>query len=453
MLILTNSFIFFGVGYVTLHDHETGEQLLGLFTICMAIVHLILSAIIYRQKLEERILFYLVSGLVVVFTTATIPIQFSGSWVTILWAGEAMVLFWIGRIRKVTIYENLSYPIMLIAFASLVHDWSTVYGTYYTGRPETRISPLLNINFVTSLIFIVFFGVINILNFKIKFPSPSMDERVFLKITSFFMSAFLLSALYYSFQIEIATYWNQLYADAVISLDANGQQYQNYKLIYELSNLKTVWIINYSLFFLVILSFVNAIMIKSRKLAPINLIMNTVVIAIFLTHGLYVLSKLSEHIVLYPKSDSYLLDIINNNVRYISMVLVAILLIASNMYIRGEFIKRDIKIAFELILYSTILWIASSELIYWINIAEPQESYKLGLSVFWGCYSFLLIIVGIWKKKKHLRIAAISLFTISLTKLLVFDISNLNTITIVIALISTGILLLITSFLYNKKNI
>ena len=102
----------------------------------------------------------------------------------------------------------------------------------------------------------------------------------------------------------------------------------------------------------------------------------------------------------------------------------------------------------------TILWIASSELINWMDIAHSSQSYKLGLSILWGIYSLVLIALGIWKKKKHLRIGAIIIFGLTLAKLFLYDISYLDTISKTIVLVSLGILLLIISFLYNKyKNI
>jgi uncharacterized membrane protein len=85
-----------------------------------------------------------------------------------------------------------------------------------------------------------------------------------------------------------------------------------------------------------------------------------------------------------------------------------------------------------------------------MDIAESTQSYKLGLSILWGVYSLLLISIGIWKKKKHLRIGAIALFAVTLIKLFIYDISNMETISKTIVFVSLGILLLIISFLYNK---
>ena len=85
-----------------------------------------------------------------------------------------------------------------------------------------------------------------------------------------------------------------------------------------------------------------------------------------------------------------------------------------------------------------------------MDLSGSDQSYKLGLSILWGLYALLLIAIGIWKKKKHLRIGAIILFSLTLIKLFFYDISSLNTISKTIVFVSLGILLLIISFLYNK---
>jgi uncharacterized membrane protein len=103
-----------------------------------------------------------------------------------------------------------------------------------------------------------------------------------------------------------------------------------------------------------------------------------------------------------------------------------------------------------LLLHITILWIASSELINWLDINDSSNTYKLGLSILWGLYSLLLIILGIWKSKKYLRFGAICLFGVTLLKLFFYDLSHLNTISKTIVFISLGVLLLIISFLYSK---
>jgi len=77
----------------------------------------------------------------------------------------------------------------------------------------------------------------------------------------------------------------------------------------------------------------------------------------------------------------------------------------------------------------------------------------VGLSILWGLYALVLVGIGIYKKKKHLRIAAMALFGVTLAKLFLYDITQLNTIAKTVVMVSLGILLLIFSFLYNKFQI
>jgi len=379
-----------------------------------------------------------------------IPVQLEGKWVTLLWAGEAALLFWIGRTKNVPIYEMISYPLMALAFYSIFNDWETVYGGYYPESPETKITPLFNINFLTSLLFIAAFGFINILDRKKNYSSALLSQKGLSEVVSFSIPAILLFTLYYAFRMEIATYWNQLYIDSALTINAEGQQYPNYYSNSDIGSFKTIWIINYSLLFVSILSFVNFRKLRNQQLGLFNLVLSTLTIVVFLILGLYVVSELRESYLEQTLSDYYQRGAFNVGIRYISFAFVALTLVTCYKYILQEFIKRDLKRAFDFLLHTSVLWIASSELINWMDIAESTQSYKLGVSILWGIYSLLLIALGIWNKKKHLRIGAISLLGVTLIKLFFYDISHLDTIAKTIVFVSLGILLLIISFLYNK---
>ena len=450
LLLMANSFIFYGIGYTILDNHKTGEQLLGLFTVCNAIIHFIISTIIYNQKLTDRNLFYLVLGLVLVFITIAIPVQLDGNWVTLLWAGEAALLFWIGRTKNVSFYEMLSYPLMILAFLSLTHDWLTVYDVYVPENPNTRITPLLNTNFLSSLLFIAAFGFINILNQKKIYILLNESQKEISKIISFFIPAVLLFTIYNAFRLEISNYWNQLFTDSLLTINSGNQEYPDKYWNYDLSSFKTIWIINYSLLFVSILSFINIRSIRNKQLGLINLGLIVLSIVVFLTQGLYTLSELRETYLEQTLSQYYQRDIFNLLIRYISFTFFALTIVAFYKYVREDFIQKDFRIAFDFILHISIIWIISSELISWMDIAESTQSYKLGLSILWGIYSLLLIMLGIWKKKKHLRILAIILFGDTLIKLFFYDISHLETVAKTIVFVSLGVLLLIISFLYNK---
>ncbi|MEI8112887.1 MAG: DUF2339 domain-containing protein [Bacteroidia bacterium] len=447
LLLLSNSFLFYGIGFSILDNHETGKQLLGFFTVCNALIHFAVSSIIYKQKLADKNMFYLVSGLFLVFITIAIPVQLDGNWVTLLWAGEAALLFWIGRTKSNPVYEILSYPLMLLALFSIIQDWAT---GPYMKQPHEDIVPLLNINFLTSILFLAAFGFLTILNRNKKYSSPPGIQEGINELISFAIPAIFLSILYFSLRMEIESFFQQQLVHSESINIVVGQTEPVHAVNVNILKFKSLWIMNYSLLFLTILSFFNIRKLKNQFLAYINLILNTLAIFLFLIADLYILGELREKYLHPPVSQFFPIGTIYIGIRYISLAFFALLIFATYKYVWQKFLEKDFKMNFDILLYTCILWVGSSELIHWIDIAGSTQSYKLGLSILWGVYSLLLISIGIWKKKKHLRIGAIVLFGGTLIKLFLYDISDMETISKTIVFVSLGILLLIISFLYNK---
>jgi len=450
VFLLLNSFIFYGVGYGILDSNETGSQLLGLFTLANGILHFAVSAFIYKQNLGDKRLFYLVSGLVLVFITIAIPVQLNGNWVTLLWIGEAALLFWIGRTKQVPIYEYLSYPLMILAFCSVFQDYDEISYFRYLDDAPIGISLIFNIYFLTSMLFVAAFIFINYIYNNKKYASPFRSTNGLVTIISFAIPAMLLVVLYEAFRIEIVNYWDQLYYNSAITVEEGDDLYKQVYNNYDLRDFKTIWVINYSLLFVTILSFVNIKKLKNKNLGFINLGLNVLAILVFLTQGLYVLSELRESFLNQEMGEYFNVSNFNIAIRYVSYVFVAGTFYAIYKYIKVAFMNVNYKVFFNFLLAISILWIASSELINWLDIAGSSQAYKLGLSILWGIYSLVLISLGIWKNNKNLRIGAIVLFSITLIKLFFYDISHLNTLSKTIVFVSLGILLLIISFLYNK---
>jgi len=457
ILLLANSFIFYGIGYNILTKHDSGEHLTGLFTLFNAAIHSVVSLYIYRQKLADKNLFYLVSGLVLIFITIAIPVQLSGNWITLLWSGEAALLFWIGRTKKVAFYEILSYALIYLAFFSIIYEWSPVSNINDPGKTGAAIIPFFNADFLTSFLFAAAFGFINWINRNPHHPSPIASQNELMKIVSFSISAILLLALYFSFSMEISRYWNNLYNKSLIEINIEGRINSKQFWNTDFQEYKKIWLINYSLLFFSVLSLINIRKIRDRNWGFANLGLNTLVIAIFLIQGLYSISELRGTFLNQPLPEYYQSGIFNIVIRYVSFVFAGLMLASLRKYVEQDFFKPvpfNLSVAYEILLYLSLVWIISSELISWMDIMKSTQSYKLALSILWGVYSLILISLGIWKNKKYLRIGAIALFGVTLIKLFFYDISHLDTISKTIVFVTLGILLLIISFLYNKyKNL
>lgn len=447
ILMLLNSFIFFGLGMALLGDNKDTDHLLGVFTVINAIIHAAVSALIYKLKLADRKLLYLIAGLVMVFITTAVPVQLNGNWITFIWLGEAVLLYTLGKTKNIDLYEKLSYPILVLVVISLLGDWNNGYSRYYY---DESLTPFLNIYFLTSILVAAGFGFVNYLSSKKELPSAIIEKKSLNKIVQFLLPTVFLSVLYFSFYLEIDNYWSELFTSTKISIpQENG--YDNTYYNYDLFSFKTVWLINYTLLFFSILSFVNIKKLKEHRLSYVNIVLNILAIGMFLALGLYELSEL-RHSYLVPSDNDYFNhDFFNLVIRYISYVFVALCLFATSQYVKQELIiNTKLKPAFEIFLAGTILWILSSELFHWMDIAEYDGTYKLGFSILCGIYSLALVSFGIWKNKQHLRIAAMVTFGATIIKLFAYDISHLNTIAKIIVLVSLGVLLLIFSFLYNK---
>lgn len=450
-MLLLNSFLFYGIGYVLLMGHEMGKELLGLFTLGNAIIHFGVSLVIYQQKLADKNLFYLVAGLVLTFITIAIPVQLEGHWVVLLWSVEAALLFWIGRTKDVPFYEKLSYIMMALSAYCLAFNWMNHYNidtTYHYGYSDLKaLTPILNTQFLCSVVFIASFAFINYLNrSKAYLGTP---EKWAEPIIKFCIPGLLLIAIYLAFHLEIANYFNQAYNSSVVKIQTeNGlEEFWND----DLHSFGKLSLINYALFFFSLLGLINMLIFKNRGLGLLNIALCTYIIVLFLVQGLPALSDLRTS---YLSQDKYFQHgSLNIAIRYISYIFVGLSLTTIYKYLQQTFMQaldKRLSVVYDALLFGSVLWMASTELITWIEVSGSSNSYKLGLSIFWGIYALLLIVLGIAKKKKHLRLGGIALFAITLAKLFFYDLDNLNTIAKTVIFISLGVLLLLISFLYNK---
>ena len=265
----------------------------------------------------------------------------------------------------------------------------------------------------------------------------------------YFIPVMFLFILFFAIRNEIANYWNQLFALSEIDI-SEASEYSNYTSNYDLIEFKNIWIINYSTIFFSVLSLVNMYKLKNVQLAKFNLIFNLIVMFIFLTGGLYILSELRAAYLSQFQGEYYDKGMYYLVIRYISYVFVIGLILTSYYYLQQKMLKRDFSKEYGVALHISIIWILSSELIHWLNIYGSADAYKLGMSILWGSYSLMMIILGIWKYKKYLRVLGITIFGVTLIKLFIYDVSHMDTIPKTILFVSLGILLLIISFLYNK---
>ena len=104
------------------------------------------------------------------------------------------------------------------------------------------------------------------------------------------------------------------------------------------------------------------------------------------------------------------------------------------------FISLEVSLLSNLLFYSKTVSIIKIDTIY----------VKTGLPILWGLSSFVLMWLGMRYKRRPMRIVSLSLFTLTLLKLFLFDIIDIPQTGKIAAFFCLGILLLIISFMYQK---
>jgi hypothetical protein len=143
---------------------------------------------------------------------------------------------------------------------------------------------------------------------------------------------------------------------------------------------------------------------------------------------------------------------------WISSVIIGIMIFRLAGYFRQSFSKTA-SLALWL-LCAFIVSLLSIEVLLAVNfifynksnpLPELERIYvKTVLPILWGLCSFAFMWIGMRYNFRNLRIISLTLFTIILAKLFIFDIRNIPVAGKIAAFFSLGVLLLIVSFMYQR---
>jgi len=108
-----------------------------------------------------------------------------------------------------------------------------------------------------------------------------------------------------------------------------------------------------------------------------------------------------------------------------------------------------------------LIFLLTTELAYYFDLRYQREKVyqlqrdihgqkELAISALWAVYSILLVVLGILKKYQPVRLLAIILFGVTILKVFLLDLSDLEKIYRIISFIGLGIILLAVSFMYQR---
>lgn len=464
ILVGLNTLLFYGFMWAILANFkeidafkaysQTVINRLVIFNLLHAIFQASIAFYLFREKLQNKALFSLVSGLAIASFTVAIPLYFDEHWVTLLWLIEGFLLFALARYKSVKLVsiEYKSYVILILTLFSLFYIWQDNYVVNANDLGQKQ-QLFWNVTFLVS--WIVVFGVAGLVYISLNYKNQGKEklENHIVKYTllsdlqnhiSTYLGVLLILLAYFSIFLEINYYFTFDY------ISTNNQS-----LIY----FKVIWLLSYSGFYLSILALVSNFIIKIRFLQNFALVGSLVFMLLFIGLGF---SNLHDLISLYlDKSSNFQTNTFYLNIRYLAYFSAIVFVGSFFMMITQQkrYKEEQIKI-YQAVLNIFILAILSFELSNWfvLHSSGTKEaifearifSAKMPFTLLWGGYAFALITFGIWKKRRYLRFTGFGILAITLAKLFLRDINYKSNLSMILAFIGLGILLLIIAFLYQK---
>ncbi|MFH4968995.1 DUF2339 domain-containing protein [Gaetbulibacter sp. M240] len=433
-MLTANNFVFYGVGMLILTSFK--PDLRGSFTAFLAVLNMGYAFFAYKKFGLGKNGLYLLIGLSLTFITLAIPVQFSGNNITIFWAVEAVFLMWLAQKTQIKNYRFAAVIVQFLMLISLLLDWDVYF------EADTDFEIILNPVFIAGVFGTISFMAINYLLkdekkelelFSITF-NPIFYRRltsVLAVITGYFLGFFeVIYQSNQSFQFEgalaIVLQYHLLFTTVLCYLLYKNRT-ANHDII--LNVIAALNIVCFGLLF----SKIPIWEFTENALAD-----QTSQIAYYLHWPCLILSVVQWYFIYQTNKAQKVSSILNHQLALWSAVFVLVFAASVEVIIQGLYIME--------IPFDQVLSYERYELI----VTAKNKIIKTGFPVLWGVLAFLLLIWGIRKQVKQLRIIALSLLGITIIKLFVYDISNVSETGKIIAFILLGILILIISFVYQK---
>jgi uncharacterized membrane protein len=120
----------------------------------------------------------------------------------------------------------------------------------------------------------------------------------------------------------------------------------------------------------------------------------------------------------------------------------------------GERVRRLLATAGSIGSAVLLLWNLSAEVLL-MPLPEtrfdPVKLRSAALSVLWALYAFAAMAWGLWRDRAALRVGAILLFSVTVLKVLIVDLSGLDALYRILSVLVLGTALLIASFLHARS--
>ncbi len=426
-MILSNNLFYFLAGMVILSRFHEGA-FKGMFTLMIGVYNFAWVFTLYKKQQIDKNLVYLLIGLVMSYISLAIPIQLNGHSITLFWTAELVILLWLSNVSAIRLLKTGHLIILILVVISLIMDWQKVYSQTIEILPI-----ILNRAFITGLFVIAGFAMSHYLlkhekeAYLVKVIISVKAYKSILAILMFVFSYFVLflelqyqmNKYYplYAFRHTVYGVFNYAYLLSVLLI---------FKKLDWKNPIKSIFYVSLAMLFIYIVYY-QSITMKMRDYYFFN---NSITIGNFYFHYL-----------VYP---------------FIGSIIIFLYKLSNQVLPENGFLSK------AFIWYITIfcVFVASTELdniVLFISGTSSESTFnllrinhKVGYPILWGICAFILMLWGLRKKIKDYRIISLSLFSLIIIKLFLFDVWTMNEGGRIASFIFLGVILLVVSFLYQK---
>lgn len=405
MLVLINFSSIIGLVYIfSILKYEP----LSVFPLSFALINIFFAFREYQNKKFERN-YSVFAGIGISLLTLAVALQFKTHLITSVWAIEASLLLYIWKKTDHSIFKIFFYMLFPLVILSQMMTW-----TEYINN-ERHLTLIFNPVFLTSLVVIAscFFNLV-----LLKKESKEKNDA------EFFESAFKVlcfGAIYFSILFE---------------------------LIYQLSSQNFVVIITYS--FLYSFVFTSLLLILKKSLSISEDLENLLIYGLLFLFIAHITNSQIVHAVITKE--------IKLSFYWIHLIyLVPLLYLIIKLIPQSEFLKQ--KAGYLLVSLVCILSVSFELYRIYIfsnnttsqNIMQLQEHFSiLYLPIIWAVLSCGFIFAGLKKNIPDLNKIGFGLLGITILKLYLYDVWQMDNVSRIIAFIILGIILLLSSFMFQK---
>jgi uncharacterized membrane protein len=420
-ILLSNTALYFAAGLYLLTVMKE-EQFRGLFCISLGVVNLVLSYLLFRNRKVDTNILYLLIGITLTFISLAAPIQLHGHSITIFWASETVLLYWLYQRSSIQLMKLTSLLLWIAMLLSLLMDWYQIY-----VDNNLSLTIIANKGFITTLVAAISSYLLSVLASRDKAPSPqefAIDQHVF-SITA-------LALLFLSGLFEVNHQFVNHFPNTPLNILYMMLYTPAFVYMYYLVSLK-----------------VTALNFNEKIRLAILMVCVTVYLA--LTPQFFAMQRLMLEQQKIPAS--------HFAAHWIAAIFVG-LLFYRIIRLSQKNLDTGMKVMFTWLISAAVVLFLSLEISLLSNFMFYGNTHstdrietvyiKTGLPILWGLLSFALMWLGMRHKLRVMRIVSLSLFSLTLLKLFLFDINNIPVAGKIAAFFCLGVILLVISFMYQK---